>query len=185
MQITTQTSYKEFLLMVEVFHLGEKEMEQIFDKVKDYPLKKEFDFSFDDMEFGKLCQLQSMKTGADLFVQSFWILLEIAESDLLMHRAVDCLRFVLHVKTQMERITKLFNAIQYTPSSDEMLAGIGKLNHGFFGTADWYARRMGITDHEQVFQTNWMRIYKAMKIDFDNNNFEQNYRRVIEQKSKR
>ncbi len=100
-------------------------------------------------------------------------------------KAVDCLRFVWQVKTELEKITKLFNAIQHKPTAEEVQAGVDKLSHGFFGTADWYARRMGITDHEEVFQTNWMRIYQAMKIDFDNNQFERNYRRIIEQKAKK
>lgn len=184
MQITTKTSYKKFLLAVEIFRLTENDLDQIFEKVKDRPLKDEFNVNFDSLPFGKLCQLQSMQTGADLFIQSFWILLEMGEEEIMKEKAVDCLRFIWLVKNELERITKLFNAIQHKPTAEEIQAGIDKLNHGFFGTADWYARRMGITDHEQVFQTNWMRIYQAMKIDFDNSKFERNYRKVIEQKSK-
>ncbi|MDH6354531.1 hypothetical protein M2132_000859 [Dysgonomonas sp. PH5-45] len=185
MQITTKTSYKDFLLMVEIFHLGDKELTEIFERVKDHPLPQEFDVDFDSLVFGQLCQLQQMKTVGDLFVNSFYILLKMPEAELMQHTAADCLRFIWHVKTQLERITELFSAIHYKPSPEEVRAGIEKMNHGFFGTADWYARRMGITDHEEVFQTNWMRIYKAMKIDFENNRFEQNYRKVIEQKNKR
>ena len=183
MQITTQTTYRDFLLMTEVFHLKDEEMQQIFEKVKEYPLTDEFNINFDELNFGQLCQLQGMKTSEDMFIQSFWILLKLKEDDLMKKQAIDCLRFVIHLKEGLERICKLFGAIHHQPTQEEIHAGIGKLDHGFFGTADWYARRMGITDHEQVFQTNWMRIYQTMKIDHDNNEFEKKYRKVIEQKA--
>ncbi|NDW09501.1 hypothetical protein [Dysgonomonas sp. 520] len=184
MHITTQTKYKDFLSMLDTFNTGDEEMQAILDSVKDLPLKDEFNLDFNELLFGQLCQLQSMQTVGDLFIRSFWILLKIEEENLMKEKAADCLRFVWHVKEGLERITKLFEAIRHKPTPEEIQAGIGKMDHGFFGTADWYARRMGITDHEEVFQTNWMRIYQAMKIDHDNNQFQENYRKLMERKAK-
>ena len=99
-------------------------------------------------------------------------------------KAFDCLRFVLHVKDNLEAVVKLFEAIQYKPSDDEIKAGINKLSGGFFDTADWYARRMGITNHDEVDNVKWGIIYLSKKKDFEEYKFQENYRKVIEQKHK-
>ena len=184
MQITTKTNYLDFLCSVNVFKLKEKDIETIFKNIKDRPLIKEFDKNFEELIFGQLCDLQQMETMEDLFLKPFKIILDMDRKVLMKHKAVDCLRFVLYVKEWLEKITKLFKSIEYKPSGEEIQAGIKSLNHGFFGTADWYARRMGIADHEEVFQTNWMRIYSTLKIDHENNRFEKNYRKVIDKKRK-
>lgn len=88
------------------------------------------------------------------------------------------------VQREMERIGKLFSSLDTDHTSEEMSAGIERLNFGSFGIADWYAKRMGIVDHEEVFATPWARIYQCLKIDHENNEFERRYRKIMERKSK-
>jgi hypothetical protein len=99
--------------------------------------------------------------------------------------AIEVLGIVNMVKDEMERIGKLFQSLNSEKTSEEMSAGIDKLNFGTFGIVDWYAKRMGIIDHNEVFATPWARIYQCMKIDHENNEFEKRYRKVIEQRSKK
>jgi hypothetical protein len=89
------------------------------------------------------------------------------------------------VQTEMERIGKLFQSLGVEHSSDEVAAGIDKLEFGTFGIVDWYAKRMGIIDHEEVFNTPWARIFQCMKIDHENNEFEKRYRQILERRIKR
>ena len=96
--------------------------------------------------------------------------------------AIEVLGIVNMLQREMERIGKLFQSLNADKTSEEVNAGIDKLNFGAFGIADWYAKRMGIVDHEEVFAIPWARIFQCMKIDFENNEFEKRYRKIVEQK---
>ena len=117
------------------------------------------------------CALVSVLTGVD-------------EKLVASRRAYDVLGIVNMVKTEMERIGKLFQSLQSEHSSDEQAAGIERLEFGTFGIVDWYAKRMGIIDHEEVFATPWARIFQCMKIDHEQGEFEKRYRKIIENRSK-
>ena len=99
--------------------------------------------------------------------------------------AIEVLGIVNMVQGEMERIGKLFQDLNTEKSSDETAAGIDRLNFGAFGIVDWYAKRMGIIDHEDVFAVPWARIYQCMKIDHEQGEFEKRYRKIIENRSKR
>ena len=125
----------------------------------------------DNDYFGTCCRLVSVLTGVD-------------EKIVASRRAYDVLGIVNMVKDEMERIGKLFQTLQTDKTSDELAAGIDKLDFGAFGLVDWYAKRMGIIDHEEVFNTPWARIYQCMKIDHEQGEFEKRYRKIIENRSK-
>lgn len=118
------------------------------------------------------CALVSVLTGVDARIVA-------------SRRAFDVLGIVNMVQGEMERIGRLFQSLNTDKTSDEINAGIDRLNFGAFGIVDWYAQRMGIVDHEDVFNTPWQRIYQCAKIDHENNEFEKRYRKIIEQRSKR
>lgn len=125
----------------------------------------------DNDYLGTCCRLVSVLTGVD-------------EKVVASRRAYDVLGIVNMVKDEMERIGKLFQALQTDKTSDEVAAGIDKLEFGTFGLVDWYAKRMGIIDHEEVFNTPWARIYQCMRIDHEQGEFEKRYRKIIENRSK-
>jgi hypothetical protein len=58
------------------------------------------------------------------------------------------------------------------------MAGIEKLNFGMFGLADWYARRMGISDHDEAFNTPWLRIWQCRKNDIEEAEYRDNLQRI-------
>lgn len=137
--------------------------------------------------FGMLTQLQQAPTDNDYLktcCKLVSVLMGVPADIVASRRAVDVLGIVNMIQTEMERIGKLFQALQSEKSSEEISAGINQLDFGAFGLVDWYAQRMGIIDHEEVFNTPWARIYQCMKIDHENNEFEKRYRKIIEQRSK-
>lgn len=117
------------------------------------------------------CKLVSVLTGVD-------------ENIVASRKAYDVLGIVNMIQSEMERIGKLFQTLQTDKTNDEMAAGIERLEFGTFGIVDWYAKRMGIIDHEEVFSTPWARIFQCMKIDYEQGEFERRYRKIIENRSK-
>lgn len=99
-------------------------------------------------------------------------------------KAIEVLGIVNMIQVEMERIGKLFKSLESDKTSEEIRAGIEKLDFGAFGIVDWYAQRMGIVDHEEVFATPWARIYQCMRIDHEQGEFEKRYRKILENRSK-
>lgn len=99
-------------------------------------------------------------------------------------KAIEVLGIVNMIQVEMERIGKLFKSLESDKTSEEIRAGIEKLDFGAFGLVDWYAKRMGIVDHEEVFATPWQRIYQCLKIDHENAEFEKRYRNIINRQNK-
>ena len=84
----------------------------------------------------------------------------------------DVFGFLSFVKEELERINKLFGDIKQTYSKEEEAAGVRDLDFGSFGVLDWYARRMGITNQNDVRDVAWVRIYQCMKNDNMQSEFE-------------
>lgn len=137
--------------------------------------------------FGTLTQLQQAADSNDYLktcCKLVSVLTGVDERVVASRRAYDVLGIVNMIQSEMERIGKLFQSLQGDHSSDEVAAGIERLEFGAFGIVDWYAQRMGIIDHEEVFATPWARIYQCMKIDHEQGEFEKRYRKIIENRSK-
>lgn len=137
--------------------------------------------------FGTLTQLQQAADSNDYLktcCKLVSVLTGVDERVVASRRAYDVLGIVNMIQSEMERIGKLFQSLQGDHTSDEVAAGIERLEFGAFGIVDWYAQRMGIIDHEEVFATPWARIYQCMKIDHEQGEFEKRYRKIIENRSK-
>lgn len=137
--------------------------------------------------FGTLTQLQQAAQDNDYLktcCKLVSVLTGVDERIVASRRAYDVLGIVNMVQSEMERIGKLFQSLNTDKTSDEQAAGIDRLNFGAFGIVDWYAQRMGIVDHEEVFSTPWARIFQCMKIDHEQGEFEKRYRKIIENRSK-
>lgn len=149
--------------------------------------KKPVPDSLQMVTFGKLTELQNAPKDNDYLrtcCALVSVLTGVPEPIVASRKAYDVLGIVNMIQSEMERIGKLFQTLQVDKTSDELAAGIERLEFGTFGIVDWYAQRMGIIDHEEVFATPWARIYQCMKIDHENNEFEKRYRKIIENRSK-
>lgn len=185
MTANRHTTLLEFILYLDTFKVEVSKIDSLLAGLENYPLPDIFNKSFNDLKFKQLIDLQTkIRDFNDLIFVSFDVVLDLKKEDIINLSAFDCLRFALYAKDELNRITKLFKNIEYKPTADEIKAGIKNISHGFFGTIDWYARRMGITDHDEVTELQWVRIYECLKIDSENNRFERRYRQVINQQNK-
>ena len=123
--------------------------------------------------YGQLDDLSRVSQEADPAVAVFRILLGIENPvEVYGMPAVDVFGFLNFVRGEVERINKLFDSIAPTRSSEEIAAGVDKLKFGTFGVIDWYARRMGITNQDEVYSVAWVRIYTCMKNDNEQREYE-------------
>ena len=58
------------------------------------------------------------------------------------------------------------------------------MNFGLFGLLDYYAQRMGITDHEEVERVPWIRVYKCLDMDAERTRFERRLRNILNKNKK-
>lgn len=210
MDIKYTTPYETFMLALDTFNMSTGQLEKCLDIVKEKALPEKLKFDFYALSFGKFATLQRIKTGYQFLTQTFAIILlpdELAADCIdglsgkgltrllkgyrlnRFHKRVlnldtmSALRFVYEVKTKFEEAIKLFEELKYEPDEDERKAGIETTGGDLFGVADYYAKRMGITNHEDVFKLPWTRIYAVMKLDVKDNQFRRRLQQVKEEKS--
>ena len=150
-------------------------------------LKADVPDTLNGVDFGMLTRLQHAPQGNDYLrtcCALVGVLTGIDPNRVASCRAYDVIGTVNMIQSEMERIGKLFASLHSERTSEEVNAGIDRLDFGTFGIVDWYAKRMGIVDHEDVFKTPWVRVYQCLKIDHENMEFEKRYRKIIEQRSK-
>lgn len=122
--------------------------------------------TLNDMSIGQLLQLSQLQEQ-DVIFGICRVLLGIPAHKLLRLQATEVILFVAWVMGEVERINKLFSKLQVKRTDDEIKAGFDKIDNGAFGLIDWYAKRMGIHDHEEAQKVSWLIVYQCMKIDHD------------------
>lgn len=128
--------------------------------------------------------LQVSGTNEKDFFKPFEIILGLEEKQLLNCKLFDIIGFIIFVRNELERIAKLFEKIKHNPTSEEIQAGINNLDFGTFGTLDWFARRMGFSDHSVAEKMPLIRIYRCMEIDNATAKYEKRLRTIIDNKNK-
>lgn len=121
--------------------------------------------SLNDITIGQLIMLQYISTDADFMLKPASIIMGVQDDMLLKEQAEKVIGFSYWVAKELERINKLFKNTSIPPTQEEKQAGVEKLNFGSFGIIDWFAQRMGITDHSEVENVPWVRIYKCLDMD--------------------
>lgn len=136
------------------------------------------------MTLGQMLDLQECKNGEDIFYRTCEVLLGMSRKEVDDAKAVEVVCFTGWVAGRIIWINSLFEGIKLSPTNEQVKAGIMKLNFGVFGMIDWYAKRMGITDHDDVLGVTWMRIYKCMEIDNKSEAFNRRLQKVYVDQSK-
>jgi len=171
MTINKNTKLKDFIYYTDLFNVGDSEIKGLFEKLekKGSPSmiqKKIVPKDLDDLTFAELVEIQKPRTFENILFAFPEVILDIKKNELMNAKAFDVIRFMYFVINEINRIQELFQKIQYKPSPEEISAGINNINNGPFGIIDWYARRMGIIDHDFAAQTTkWIIIYQCLKID--------------------
>ena len=100
-------------------------------------------------------------------------------------RATEVVAFLSWIGRQVKRINRLFEQVQTKPTAKEKQAGVDNLQFGLFGILDWYAKRMGITNHDDVLTVPWLRIYKCMEMDNKVEQYQRRYNEITMQEARR
>ena len=133
---------------------------------------KELPGNLNAISYGMLDDLRTAATTEDPIGGCAKVLLGIGSNKLVTADVNDVFGFASFVTKELEKINKLFSEIKQTYSKEEEAAGIHELDFGSFGVLDWYARRMGISNQNDVRDVAWVRIYKCMKNDNMQSEFE-------------
>lgn len=128
--------------------------------------------NLNEMTVGQMLALSDLKDAGDMFYKVCEVLLGLDRKRTAKASAVQVVRFVGWVLGRVKEINRLFEKTKGNPSPEEIRAGIKNLNFGVFGMIDWYAKRMGITDHEEVMKVPWLRLYKCLDMDNQMNEYQ-------------
>lgn len=167
--------YKDFLRL---FPFVTKELqEELLGRLKSQPRPqylcgKPVPENLNGLTYGTLDDLRTAASGEDPVGACAHLLLGVEPYALFNEDANDVFGFTSFITRELERINKLFKSIRVRYSREEIAAGIRELDFGSFGVLDWYAKRMGITNQNEVRNIAWVRIYQCMRNDAMSNNFE-------------
>lgn len=176
-------TFGEYMILASVGKIEEDVVELMQQLQKpDYLCGVRVPEGLDDMTFGQLIRLQGITTETELFLVPCRVLLDTSDERVLKEDVIAVMGFATWVSHEMQRINELMASTQIKPTPEECQAGIDKLNFGLFGLVDYFALRMGISDHEEVVSLPWTRIYQCMKIDSEKAKFERRLRKVYENK---
>lgn len=140
--------------------------------------------TLNDLSLGELMQLQGISSEREMILVPCKVLLGLDERKVMRSEAYDVLAFVFWAAREVERINKLFASTNVPPTPEEKQAGADKMNFGMFGLIDYYAQRMGITDHEAVEYVPWVRVYKCLDMDAQRIRMDRRLRKVLERRKK-
>lgn len=137
------------------------------------------------LTLGQLLQLQDMRNESDAFFIPCKVMFGMSDEEILGCRAVEVVCLASWVSREVERIGQLFKSCHNEPKAEEVRAGIHLINFGVFGLIDWFAKRMGITNHEEVENVPWVRVYKCMQMDAEMEAFNRRLNEIYKKDSER
>lgn len=137
-----------------------------------------------DLTLGQLIQLEAIGAEKGVFCAIAIVLLNKDEAWAMKAPAFEMIGLRNMVVAEQNRISEMFASLHREPDAAQVMAGIEQLNFGMFGLADWYAKRMGIHDHEDAFNTPWLRIWQCRKNDIEESEYQERYQKIKHNLSK-
>lgn len=128
--------------------------------------------SLDGITYAGLVALQqaAAKGYAALAEAACRVLLDIGPAEVAALPAYDVAGLANMVLRELERIGKLFETCKVEPSDIEKRANPPAGD--WFAMVDWYARRMGYTDHNAAAEVRWEYYLRCATIDAEQNRYE-------------
>lgn len=168
---------KEFLILCEV---TKEDMQAKISRLQrpSFVYGRRVPEDLNELTIGELFKLQAISTEEDAIYIPCEVVLGLTREEVLRAEAAEVFGFLVWVAGEVAKIGKLFDRTKVPPTKEEKQAGVEQLNFGAFGVIDWYARRMGITDHEWAAHTPWMRVYKCLEMDARQMQYERKLREV-------
>jgi hypothetical protein len=140
--------------------------------------RKQAPQDLNDITLGQLIQLEAIAAEKGVFAAIAEVLLDKDEAWAMKAPAMEMLGLRNMVVAEQDRIAALFASLTRDHTAAEIMAGIESLNFGMFGLADWYARRMGIHDHDDAFNTPWLRIWQCRKNDIEEAEYQKRLQKI-------
>ena len=131
-----------------------------------------------DITLGQLIELEAIAAEKGVFAAIAKVLLGKDEAWAMKAPAMEMLGLRNMVVAEQDRIAALFASLTRDHTAAEIMAGIESLNFGMFGLADWYARRMGISDHDDAFNTPWIRVWQCRKNDIEESEYRERLQKI-------
>ena len=144
----------------------------------EYLLGKPVPQNLNTITYGQLDDLSRAAQSADPAARCIEVIMGLTSEQIYSLNIWDVYGFINFCTKELERINKLFLSIHTVHTSEEKSAGVDQLKFGTFGVVDWYARRMGITNQDEVYDVAWVRIFTCMKNDNMQNQYERRLRDI-------
>lgn len=141
--------------------------------------------SLDALSFEGLSRLWLVRTSEELLVVGASVLFGIGRDHALYDApALQVAGFMNWLTAELQRVNNLWNGIRSTRTAEESMAGIDELAFGAFGIADWYARRMGMHNHDDAFSTPWPRIWQCLRNDTEEAEYRKRLGKILTDKTR-
>lgn len=142
--------------------------------------------SLNAIKVGQFVELSEMRTDYDLLYVPCKELLRMSDAEVAAAKVYEVYGFSAWCVSEVGRIAKLFEQCRIEPTAEERQAGIGRMDYGWPGLADYYARRMGIHDPDYVLKrVGILKLWLALKMDADSRMFERRLADIMNNKMKR
>lgn len=139
------------------------------------------------LSYGDLIDLQmasQKKSESEAVAETIRIICGASAEEMANEDVNKVFGFVNWATSELSRINRLFKSIRSTYEAEEIEAGVKQLNFGAFGVLDWYAKRMGIANQNDVRDVAWVRVYTCMKMDNEKTEYERRLRKIYNAKHK-
>lgn len=134
---------------------------------------------------GELFDIQDRAQQTDGVLAAVRVLFpKVDAAKMAREKVLSVVGLVRWIGREVERINTLFAKIQTRYTAEQISAGVKQLNFGAFGLLDWYAKRQGISNQDDVRGVCWVRVYTCMKMDNECAEYERRLNDVIARKFK-
>lgn len=138
------------------------------------------------LTYGDLIDLQKSSDIRDFILTACRVVLGVDDARrVFSEKAEPMVGFANWVASELKRIDALFRAIERPFTPEQLQAGYGSLNFGEFGTLDWYAKRMGIVNHDYVLTVGWSVLYQVKRNDAKLAECEERHAKIMQAKNER
>lgn len=136
------------------------------------------------LTLGQLFQLQDIRDPEGLFYTPPLVLFGMEREEVNKSDAVEIVKLAAWTAREVERINKLFESCNKTPTIQEKRAGIDRLQFGHFALIDWYAQRMGFLNHDDVLKVPWAEVFTCLQMDSERAKFEMRLNKIYQDERK-
>lgn len=183
-----ECTYKDFLLLIGYSDKAAREdlLERLHKQPRpDKLCGKDVPKDLNSISYGTLDDLKDAASEKDPAFACAKVLMDVRYADMLNEDVNAVFGFANFITGELLRINELFKSIKVHYSKEEIAAGVRDLDFGSFGILDWYARRMGITNQNEVRSVAWVRIFQCMRNDCLRSDYERKLSEQYRPKSKK